>query len=143
MILSIYNQYVYYFKFEANSNFPKLLENKIFEIRPQSSYSSKSLFKVVDLCFLKSCLSEEMVEIVALLQEFVGEHDDSNYSLPAVPHTFLGTFVLELTCSLGKTASSRVFSAEAFLKASNGPFSVFNIHPTSTCLFSDNVSVSL
>nr|CAG4710701.1 unnamed protein product [Naegleria fowleri] len=88
-----------------------------------------------------SCLSEEMVEIVALLQEFVGEHDDSNYSLPAVPHTFLGTFVLELTCSLGKTASSRVFSAEAFLKASNGPFSVFNIHPTSTCLFSDNFGV--
>ncbi|KAG2392659.1 hypothetical protein C9374_011384 [Naegleria lovaniensis] len=141
VILSIYNQYVYYFKFEASNAFPTLVENKIFEIRPQSSFSSKALFKIVDLSFLKSYLSEETIEIVGLLQEFVGEHDDSNYSLPAVPHTFLGTFVLELTCSLGKTASSRVFSAEAFLKAANGPFSVYNIHPTTTCLFSDNYGV--
>ena len=128
--MSIFNQYVHYWRFVPEKNLPKISENKLFEIRPQTSYTTKSLFKVMDMDFLKSGISEDMVEIVLLLQEFVGEYDDSNYSLPAVPHTFLSTFVLEVSSSFGKIESSRVFTAEAFIKALPGPFSVFNIHPT-------------
>ena len=142
IVLSLYNQYLYYFRLVYNQKSTISVESKVFEIRPQSSLNTKSLFKIMDMGFLKGSLSETNVELAVLLQEYVGDYDDSNYSLPAIPHTFLTSFVLDVTTKVetGQVETSRVFSSSAFLKASIGPFSVFNIHPTTTCLESDNVS---
>src|SRR3989338_1884091 len=93
VVLSLYNQYVYYFRLVYDQRSSISVDSKVFELRPQSSLNTKSLFKVMDLGFLKSGLGEDMVEIVALLQEYVSDYDDSNYSLPAIPHTFLTSFL--------------------------------------------------
>jgi len=140
VIISIFNQYLHYFKFTPNG--PRLdTTNKLYEIRFQTQFSPKSIFKIMDLEFLKGSLGPDMVEVAMLSQEFVGECENTNYSLPAIPQTCMITLCLDLTMEAGGK-TSRVFSAEAFLKANVGPFSITNLHPTTNCMIGDNVSMN-
>ncbi|KAL9642739.1 hypothetical protein ABK040_009816 [Willaertia magna] len=143
VILTIFDQYVHYIKFNLHYNNVNILENHLFDIKPNSIFTMKSrIYKVMDIDFLKNDDTDNIIEIAVLFQQFYNEFENNNYSLPSIPLTVLSTMVLNLreaekNRNETKNETSKVFSVGTFAKSKPGPFSLNNLHPTTCCLFHD------